>query len=106
MRLTGLVNFKPLKEETAEAPIKEAESVDYASLSPAEKKQVDTLVKLFGGKQFQVFDGIHGKILNVRVPSPSPSGHRFTPNELKGLVAAKVRWVGIANSKEYVSIGI
>ena len=120
MRLTGLVNFKPLKEG-GDAPKKEAsypetqvrndlgtdslheaESVEYTSLSPADKKQVDTLIKIVGGKRFEVFDGVHGKILYIKVP-PTSSGYRFDVGELKGLISAKIRWV--EGGKEYVTIG-
>jgi hypothetical protein len=119
MRLSGLVNFKPLKEggevtkKEASYPdtqvrndlgtdsLHEAESVDYKSLPPAEKKQIDVLLKLFSGRQFQVFDGIHGKILYIKT---SEQGRRITANELKALVASKVRWID--TGKEYITIGV
>jgi hypothetical protein len=69
-------------------------------LDPAKQKQVQAFVKFFGGKILQIFDGIHGNIVDIKM---SDSNWRMDTQDLKDLISLKIRWIEF--DKQTVSIG-
>lgn len=92
IRLTGFVNLKPLKEEEKKKPVNEASEIKFEQLKPVEQKQIQAFEKVLRGKHAQIFDGIHGKVVFIKV-SGGRGSHRFEAEEMKKLLALKVRWV-------------
>lgn len=82
--------------------LNEASEVDFNTLQPNKQKQVVAIEKIIGGKRIQIFEGIHGTIVLVKVP-PSPMSYRFDADTMKQLLAVKVRWVQA--DKGSVSVG-
>jgi hypothetical protein len=87
-------------EESVSKSINEAEEVTFMQLDPAKQKQVQTFVKFFGGKIVQIFDGIHGNIVDIKM---SDSNWRMDTQDLKDLISLKIRWIEF--DKQTVSIG-
>jgi hypothetical protein len=82
--------------------IKEASEVKFNELKPNHQKQIQAFEKIIGGKYSQIWDGIHGMIVDI--DSKSMSGaYRFDVDDMKKLISLKVRW--IEGGKDYVSIG-
>jgi hypothetical protein len=73
--------------------INEASEVMYKELKPVHQKQVQAFEKIIGGKHSQIFDGIHGMIVDIEASGNFGSGYRFDANTLKKLLALKVRWI-------------
>jgi hypothetical protein len=106
---TGTINGKMLDdttimkyglEESVSKSINEAEEVTFMQLDPAKQKQVQAFVKFFGGKIVQIFDGIHGNIVDIKM---SDSNWRMDTQDLKDLISLKIRWIEF--DKQTVSIG-
>lgn len=72
--------------------IKEASEVEFKKLPPAKQNQITKIAKIVGGKHSKIFDGIHGSIVYISLPS-SPMSYRFDSDTMKELLSAKVRWV-------------
>jgi hypothetical protein len=87
-------------EESVSKSINEAEEVTFMQLDPAKQKQVQAFVKFFGGKIVQIFDGIHGNIVDIKM---SDSNWRMDTQDLKDLISLKIRWIEF--DKQTVSIG-
>lgn len=68
------------------------------NLTPVQKKQVLAFEKIIGGKHTQIFDGIHGVVVDIDTPDI-----RLTSEKLKKLLVLKIRW--IETDVDLVSIG-
>jgi hypothetical protein len=79
-------------EESVSKSINEAEEVQLADLQPTQQKQVKAFEQLLDGKADSIFDGIHGFIVDIKV-SGGHGPYRFDTDDLKKLVALKIRWV-------------
>ncbi len=73
--------------------LNEASEVMYKELKPVHQKQVQAFEKIIGGKHSQIWDGIHGMIVDIEASGNFGSGYRFDANTLKKLLALKVRWI-------------
>lgn len=73
--------------------LNEASEVMYKELKPIHQKQVQAFEKIIGGKHSQIWDGIHGMIVDIEASGNFGSGYRFDANTLKKLLALKVRWI-------------
>jgi hypothetical protein len=82
--------------------LNEASEVGYAELKPIHQKQVQAFEKIIGGKHSQIWDGIHGMIVDIDKKSMGGS-YRFDADEMKKLISLKVRWV--EGDRDNVSIG-
>lgn len=87
-------------EESVSKSINEAEEVTLMQLDSAKQKQVQQFVKFFGGKVLQIWDGIHGNIVDIKM---SDSNWRMDTQDLKDLISLKIRWIEF--DKQTVSIG-
>ena len=92
--------IKLFKESVNKSKLNEAEEVTLMQLDPAKQKQVQAFVKFFGGKILQIFDGIHGNIVDIKM---SDSNWRMDTQDLKDLISLKIRWIEF--DKQTVSIG-
>jgi len=79
-------------EENVSKSITEASEVQLTDLQPTQQKQVKAFEQLLGGKADSIFDGIHGFIVDIKV-SGGHGAYRFDTDDLKKLVALKIRWV-------------
>ena len=84
--------------------LNEASEIQIGDLSASEKKLVDTLNKIIGGKSIILWDGIHGKIVDIEPKNMvfTPA-YRFTSDQLKKLAKLNIRWID--GGQEHVSIG-
>jgi len=73
--------------------LNEASEVMYNELKPVHQKQVQAFEKIIGGKHSQIWDGIHGMIVDIEASGNFGSGYRFDANTLKKLLALKIRWI-------------
>lgn len=90
----GIVTGKP--------KINEAVEISFKDLKPQHQKQVEQFIKIFKGKTIVIFEGIHGMIVDIRVSNPL-GVRRFDADDLKKLLALKIRWVEA--DKDIVTIG-
>lgn len=102
MRITKQQLRQVIREELTKSKLNEASEVDFNTLQPNKQKQVVAIEKIIGGKRTQIFEGVHGTIVLVKVP-PSPMSYRFDADTMKQLLAVKVRWVQA--DKGSVSVG-
>jgi hypothetical protein len=72
--------------------LKEASEVQLEEIPIAKAKQVMAFEKIIGGKHSQIFDGIHGMIVDIEVKG-GHGNYRFEAADLKKLLSAGVRWV-------------
>lgn len=102
MKITKEDLRKIVKEELQSTLLKEAEEVDFNQLLPQQQKQVQAFEKVLGGKHSQIWDGIHGKIVDIKTQSYY-GNYRFDIDTMKKLVALKARWVEADGQR--VSVG-
>ena len=88
--------------EIGENKINEASEVKFNEINPQHQKQIKAFESIIGGKHQSIFDCIHGMIVDIKSPSMGGS-YRFGADELKKLLALKIRWV--EGDKNGVSIG-
>lgn len=72
--------------------LNEASEVSFAELKPQQQKQVKEFLKILSGKTNSIFEGIHGYIVDIKV-NPSSRAYRFDADDLRKLLALKIRWV-------------
>ena len=89
-------------EESTDKQITEAEEVHLADLQPTQQKQIKAFEQLLGGKHESIFDGIHGFIVDIKVGGGKHGAYRFDADDLKKLVALKIRWVEADG--DYISV--
>jgi len=94
IKLMGIVTGKPKMNEATE--------VELGELPIASAKKVLAFAKIIGGKHSQIFDGIHGLIVDIEV-SPSSRNYRFDASTMKKLLGMGIRWVEADG--DIVSIG-
>lgn len=98
-----------LKGLMKEEKLNEASEVKLLDIPIASSKKVLAFAKILGGKHSQIFDGIHGYIVDIKVkPSKSDGGtpfytYRFDDATMRKLLATGLRWVEA--DKDIVSIG-
>jgi hypothetical protein len=68
----------------------------------AKANQVIAFEKLLKGKHSTIWHGIHGMIVDIKVSNPL-GVYRFDADELKKLLALKIRWVEA--DKNIITIG-
>lgn len=90
----GIVTGKP--------KVNEASEIKFDKLTPPHQKQVQSFVKVLGGKPVVIFEGIHGMIVDIKVSNPM-GVYRFDADDLKKLLALKIRWIEV--DKDIVTIG-
>jgi hypothetical protein len=73
--------------------INEASDVEFSELKPEQQKQIQAFEKVLNGKHQEIFDGIHGYIVYIKVPNGS---ERLMSDDLKKLLSLKIRWVEIS----------
>ena len=82
--------------------LNEASEIQLTDLQPTQQKQIKAFEQLLGGKHIVIFDGIHGFVVNIKV-SGVYGNYRFDADDLKKLIALKIRWV--ESDEDYISIG-
>ena len=85
--MMGMVTTKPIEEQT----INEASEVTFQELDSRDQTFVKILEKLFKVKHDQIFDGIHGKAVNL--PNKQLGDFRFDRKELIALSRLAIRWM-------------
>ena len=75
--------------------LNEAEEINFNQLDPQRKKQVMAFEKIIGGENHQIFQGIHGYIVDIEARQTMGNGYRLDADDMKKLVSLKVRWVEI-----------
>jgi hypothetical protein len=75
--------------------LNEAEEIDFNKLDPQRKKQVMAFEKIIGGENQQIWQGIHGYIVDIEARQTMGNGCRLDADDMKKLVSLKVRWVEI-----------
>ena len=88
--------------ELGEAKLNEAAEIKFEELTPTHQKQVKAFEKVFGGKHTVIFEGIHGIIVDIKISNPL-GVYRFEADDLKKLLALKIRWV--EGDKNTITIG-
>ena len=81
--------------------LNEASEVQISDLQPTQQKQVKAFEQLLGGKVESIFDGIHGFIVEIKV-NGGHGPYRFDADDLKKLLALKIRWVEADG--DYISV--
>jgi len=82
--------------------LNEASEVQLTDLQPTQQKQIKAFEQLLGGKVNSIFDGIHGFIVEIKV-SGGHGPYRFEADDLKKLIALKIRWAEADG--DYISVG-
>ena len=81
--------------------LNEASEIQLTDLQPTQQKQIKAFEQLLGGKVDSIFDGIHGFIVEIKV-SGGYGAYRFDADDLKKLIALKIRWVEADG--DYISV--
>ena len=81
--------------------LNEASEVELTEIPVAKANQVKAFEQLLGGKVDSIFDGIHGFIVEIKV-SGGHGPYRFDADDLKKLIALKIRWVEADG--DYISV--
>jgi len=82
--------------------LNEASEIQLTDLQPTQQKQIKAFEQVLGGKHIVIFDGIHGFVVNIKV-SGVYGNYRFDADDLKKLIALKIRWVEADG--DYISVG-
>ena len=80
--------------------LKEASEIEFKELISNQQKQVLAFEKFFNGKRQTIWEGIHGYIVDIKIPM---GRNRLETSDLKNLSNMKFRWVEFDN--QTVSIG-
>ena len=80
--------------------IKEASEIKFNELISTHQKLVQSFEKFFSGKQQTIWEGIHGYIVEIKVPTGK---NRLETDDLKQLSNMKLRWIEFDG--QIVSIG-
>ena len=70
--------------------IKEASEIEFNELISTHQKLVQSFEKFFSGKQQRIWEGIHGYIVEIKVPTGK---NRLETDDLKQLSNMKLRWM-------------
>ena len=80
--------------------LKEASEISFNELISNQQKQVLAFEKFFNGKRQTIWEGIHGYIVDIKIPM---GRNRLEASDLKNLSNMKFRWIEFDN--QTVSIG-
>ena len=80
--------------------INEASEISFNELISNQQKQVLAFEKFFNGKRQTIWEGIHGYIVDIKIPMGK---NRLETSDLKNLSNMKFRWIEFDN--QTVSIG-
>jgi heterodisulfide reductase subunit C len=80
--------------------IKEASEIKFNELDSTKQKLINTFEKFFGGKHQTIWDGIHGNIVEIKVPI---GRNRLDTSDLRDLSTMKLRWIEFDG--QIVSVG-
>ena len=80
--------------------INEASEISFNELISNQQKQVLAFEKFFNGKHQTIWEGIHGYIVDIKIPMGK---NRLETSDLKNLSNMKFRWIEFDNKT--VSIG-
>jgi hypothetical protein len=80
--------------------LKEASEISFNELISNQQKQVLAFEKFFNGKRQTIWEGIHGYIVDIKIPM---GRNRLETSDLKNLSNMKFRWIEFDN--QTVSIG-
>ena len=80
--------------------LKEASEIEFKELISNQQKQVLAFEKFFNGKRQTIWEGIHGYIVDIKIPIGK---NRLETSDLKNLSNMKFRWIEFDN--QTVSIG-
>ena len=94
-----LYTHKTVLTETKKV-IKEASEISFNELISNQQKQVLAFEKFFNGKRQTIWEGIHGYIVDIKIPM---GRNRLETSDLKNLSNMKFRWIEFDNKT--VSIG-
>lgn len=83
------------------AQLNEASEVEITEIPVAKANQILAFEKILGGKHDSIFDGIHGFIVEIKV-NGGHGPYRFDADDLKKLIALKIRWVEADG--DYISV--
>jgi hypothetical protein len=83
------------------AQLNEASEVEITEIPVAKANQILAFEKILGGKHDSIFDGIHGFIVEIKVQG-GHGAYRFDVDDLKKLIALKIRWVEADG--DYISV--
>lgn len=70
--------------------LNEASEISFNELDSTKQKQVVIFEKFFSGKQQRIWEGIHGYIAEIKVPTGK---NRLDTSDLKALSNMKLRWI-------------
>lgn len=70
--------------------LNEASEISFDELISNHQKQVIAFEKFFSGKQQRIWEGIHGYIVEIKVPTGK---NRLDTSDLKALSNMKLRWI-------------
>ena len=84
------INNMKLKNLIKEAKLNEASEISFDELISNHQKQVIAFEKFFNGKQQRIWEGIHGYIVEIKVPTGK---NRLDTSDLKALSNMKLRWI-------------
>lgn len=84
--------------------LNEVDEITFNELDKSDQDLVKKLLKVFNVRHPEViFDGIHGKVLEIENTQHGKNSYRFELNEIKILSKLKIRW--ITGGIENISIG-
>lgn len=95
-----LYTHKKVISESKET-LNEASEISFDELTSNHQKQVIAFEKFFHGKRVRIWEGIHGIIAEIKVPT---GRNRLDTSDLKTLSSMKLRWIEFDG--QIVSIGI
>ena len=81
--------------------LNESSEIEFDELTSNHQKQVIAFEKFFHGKRVRIWEGIHGIIAEIKVPT---GRNRLDTSDLKTLSSMKLRWIEFDG--QIVSIGI
>jgi len=90
----GKLDLYTHKTIMTEGKLNEASDIEFGVLKTEQQKQVQAFEKILGGKHTNLWDGIHGYIVTIKVPN---GRERLMSDDLKKLLSLKIRWVEISN---------
>jgi len=86
----GKLDLYTHKRVITESTLNEASEISFNELDSNKQKQVIVFEKFFNGKQQRIWDGIHGYIAEIKVPTGK---NRLDTSDLKALSNMKLRWI-------------
>jgi len=98
----GKLDLYTHKKVLTESTLNEASEISFDKLKPADQVIVKQIEKYFNGSVGTIWDGIHGKIVEMTVRN-SQGAYRFDKNDFKFLAKMPIRWM--ENDGNVITIG-